>query len=208
MTLQIDIHELARTGRTLEGTLEVAETPRLASLLAREEGQVRWQARGERRERPDGDHDDLLHLALSSELQMQCVRCLADAPVSLRVATSFRLVDTEEQAEREDLEDSRFDVLVGSPRFDLGELIEDEAIMALPSLPRHEDCALPDAADPVQAPVDPARRDSTPVGSVSNGQGAGEPRSGAGGRGESGQAENGERIRPFADLAERMKRRH
>ncbi|HRO62064.1 MAG TPA: YceD family protein, partial [Burkholderiaceae bacterium] len=133
MALLIDTRELARTGRTLEGTLDVGDLPRLASLLAREEGLLHWQARGERRERADGGHDDLLHVELSSEVHMQCVRCLADAPVELRVANAFRLVGSDEQAEREDLEDSEFDVLVGGARFDLGELIEDEAIMGLPS---------------------------------------------------------------------------
>ena len=39
------------------------------------------------------------------------------------------------------------DLLVSSRRFDLAALVEDEAIMALPPAPRHDDCSAPAVAD-------------------------------------------------------------
>jgi uncharacterized protein len=158
LPLIVDSRELARTGRSLEGGFEVRRLERLASLLSRDEGGIAWRVRGERRQRADGGHDDFLHLDLDGRVAMQCVRCLGDASVAIRVDRGFRLVGSEARAAREDTEESEFDVLAGGARFDLGELIEDEAIMALPAIARHEDCALPaGAADPEQTgPAEPS----------------------------------------------------
>ncbi|TXL67351.1 YceD family protein [Zeimonas arvi] len=156
LPLIVDSRELARTGRTLDGGFAVRSLERLASLLSRDEGGLVWRVRGERRQRADGGHDDFLHLGVDGRVAMQCVRCLGDASVAVHVDRGFRLVGSEAQAAREDTEESELDVLVGGARFDLGELIEDEAIMSLPPIARHENCSLPVEAgdpDPGQAAV-------------------------------------------------------
>jgi uncharacterized protein len=204
MSLLIDTRELARTARTLEGTLDVSALPRLASLLSPPEGQLRWQVRGERHERPDGGHDDLMHAELAADVSMQCVRCLGAAPVALRVANSFRVVDSEEQAEREDLDDPEFDVIAGGRAFDLGALIEDEAIMGLPSVGRHEDCELPLGGATTDAVAHAAPDGAGEDPRTSKRQGpSGEDEAGA-----RSDSDREDRIRPFADLAALTKRRH
>jgi uncharacterized protein len=60
-----------------------------------------------------------------------------DVPV--HIDRSFRFVESEAQAELEDDESSE-DVLVLSQDFDLVGLIEDEVLMDLPVVPRHETC--------------------------------------------------------------------
>jgi uncharacterized protein len=158
--LVIDSRDFARTARRLEGCTPVAGLERLASLLASSAGELAWQARGERRERADGGHDDFLHLQLDGEVEMTCVRCLAGVPVRLGFDHGFRLVGSESEAAREDAEDFEFDVLASSQQFDLGELIEDEAIMALPPIARHEACQLPAGAahEAAGAAVEPEER--------------------------------------------------
>jgi len=161
LPLVVDSRELTRTVRTLEGSFEVRRLERLASLLSRDEGSLAWGAQGARRLRADGGHEELLHLGLDGQVTMQCVRCLGDVPVAIHVDRDFRLVGSEAQAAREDAEESELDVLVGGARFDLGELIEDEAIMALPPIARHEACVLPEGAGesgPGQA-ADPSPRE-------------------------------------------------
>lgn len=154
LPLIVDSRELTRTGRALEGGFAVRSLERLASLLSRDEGGLVWRVRGERRQRADGGHDDFLHLDIDGRVAMQCVRCLGEAPVAIHVDRGFRLVGSEAQAAREDTEESEFDVLAGGARFDLGELIEDEAIMALPPIARHENCALPvEAGSPDPGPA-------------------------------------------------------
>jgi uncharacterized protein len=181
MPLLIDTHELARSAEPLEGRLALSALPRLASLLSRETGELAWRARGERRRRADGSTDELLHLALEGEVSMECVRCLGETVVALRAERDFRLVGSEEQAAREDVDDLEYDVLAGGRHFDLGGLIEDEAIRALPPIARHEQCELP-----AEAAADGSGQDSE----------------------ASGENGSGGWISPFSELAALKKPRH
>jgi len=140
MKSTIDTARLARNGETIRGELPVARLPRLASLLATTDGQVDWRARGWREHRPEGGHDDFLELSISALVHPACVRCLEPVAVGVGDRRRYRLVDTEAEAERLDPEDDEYDVLAGGSRFDLEALIEDETILALPSMPRHDDC--------------------------------------------------------------------
>lgn len=81
-----------------------------------------------------------MHLFASVELPMQCQRCLDRTTERLQVDREFLFVADEAAAERLD-EESEDDVLVASKNFDLIELIEDELLMALPLVPRHEHCS-------------------------------------------------------------------
>lgn len=136
----IDTSRMARRGETLGGERMVEQLPRLASLLASAEGGIEWRARCWRNERPEGGHDDFLELSFSATVHPACVRCLEPVAVPVADTRRYRLVDSEEEAERLDPEDDEYDVLAGGPRFDLDALIEDEAILALPPMPRHERC--------------------------------------------------------------------
>ncbi len=136
----IDTARLARNGQTLEGELPVERLPRLASLLATPEGRIDWRTRGWRNARPEGGHDDFLELSFSASVQPACVRCLEPVAVEIGDTRRYRLVDSEAEAERLDPEDDEYDVLAAGSRFDLDALIEDEAILALPPMPRHDAC--------------------------------------------------------------------
>ena len=61
---------------------------------------------------------------------------------ALRVQRRFRFVRSEEEALRLD-EESEDDVLVLPARLDLLEFLEDELILALPIVPRHDACPSP-----------------------------------------------------------------
>jgi uncharacterized protein len=75
--------------------------------------------------------------------------------VVLDVRPCLRFVQGEALAEQLD-EDSEDDVLALGPPLDLHELIEDELILALPLVPRHDQCPqpLPMHHDGVQTPAD------------------------------------------------------
>jgi len=148
----IDTARLARTDQTLDGVLPVERLPRLASLLATPEGSIDWHARGWRSARPEGGHDDFLELSFSGSVQPACIRCLDPVTVEIGDTRRYRLVDSEAEAERLDPEDEEYDVLVGGSRFDLDALIEDEAILALPPMPRHDACE-PDTLRDDEAPA-------------------------------------------------------
>ena len=68
-----------------------------------------------------------------------CQRCLGPVDIAVSVKQSFRFVGSEEAAEAQD-EESEEDVLALSQEFNLADLIEDEVLMAMPVVPRHEEC--------------------------------------------------------------------
>jgi uncharacterized protein len=151
-SLTIDTAEFTRRGDAAEGDLPVARLGRLASLLARPDGSVHWTLAGEVRQLPDGGRRPFLALTARAEVTMQCVRCLEPITVPVEVGREFRLAVSESQAEREDMQDEQYDVLVGDRLFDIAGLVEDEAIMALPLAPAHADCQPP---APAAGPADP-----------------------------------------------------
>lgn len=148
----IDTLEFARSGGTLASAQQPADFPRLLDLLAGPEGRIEWALTGERRPRPEGGADAFLRLELQGSVSLECIRCLRPVQAEFKDLRLFKITATESQAEREDAETDDYDALVASPRFDVLEFIEDEAILALPIAPRHQDCSLPGvAAGPAEA---------------------------------------------------------
>ena len=64
---------------------------------------------------------------------------MGSVDVAVLVQQSFRFCDNEEMAEAQDV-DAEEDVLALNPDLSLMELVEDEVLMALPLVPRHEVC--------------------------------------------------------------------
>ncbi len=106
---------------------------------------VEWQAQGDQGEQVEGSGaapQVWLHLQAKTSLPQTCQRCLADVELALEVDRSYRFVADEATAEAQD-DASEEDVLALSREFNLTELIEDELLMALPLVPRHEVCPVP-----------------------------------------------------------------
>jgi uncharacterized protein len=122
---------------------------------------VQWQAAGERRREGAAEPQTWLQLTLDTEVKLVCQRCLGPVETRLRIERWFRFVAGEEQAAQLDAE-SEEDVLASSRTFDLHALAEDELLLALPLVPRHEVClqpllpavtdALPDGTETVAEP--------------------------------------------------------
>jgi uncharacterized protein len=103
---------------------------------------VAWSACGVRKAVTGGEAEIRLQLKARTALQLICQRCLQPMTVQLDVQPSLHFVHGEAQAEALD-EDSDEDVLALTPSLDLLPLIEDELILALPLVPRHEVCPQP-----------------------------------------------------------------
>jgi len=144
---RLDVAAFALCAGHLAGDWPLADLPRLLqdALPLGEDSPARsvhWSASGELRAASAGEDQIRLHLRAGTALQQTCQRCLQPMTVRLEVQPTFRFVRGEEQAQTLD-EHSDEDVLALVPSLDLRALIEDEMILALPLIPRHERCPLP-----------------------------------------------------------------
>lgn len=146
----VDIFEFARNQQQASGRVSVAELPRMVTEVppgapAPAEMALNWRAYGEMRAVPGGDasgtaRQPCLVLALEGDVWLECQRCLQPYSQPLEVETVYRIVETEEQADAVPMDDDEADVVVGSRRFDLLDLIDEELVLALPLVPKHEIC--------------------------------------------------------------------
>jgi uncharacterized protein len=141
---RLDVRAFAQAAGHLHGQAPLSDFKRLAAdaLAITGEPLVRWEAEGELVEQKGGSGHVWLHLSAEVALPLTCQRCLTEADIPLYVDRSFRFVPDEATAELED-DDSDEDVLALSSEFNLLELIEDELLMEVPVVPRHEVCPVP-----------------------------------------------------------------
>ena len=139
----LDVAAFAAAQGQLSGEWPLAALHRLGPATAgpTDVGVV-WAIHGERREQPSGAAELWLHLRTSVTLELVCQRCLQSMSQASNVARSFRFVKDEAEAERLD-EHSEDDVLALGHPLDVLALVEDELILALPLIPRHEVCPHP-----------------------------------------------------------------
>lgn len=156
---RLDVERFARDGACLEGAWPLAGMTRLMQSCDPDAAPgpgdvVRWQARGESR-RVGGEDQIWLELDLDATAELTCQRCLCVVATPLRVRRRFRFVSGEAQAAALDAAVEE-DVLAASRSFDLRSLAEDELLLALPIVARHERCP-----KPLVAPADPAIGDGS-----------------------------------------------
>lgn len=138
---RLDVNAFAKAAGILSGRDSLSKYTR---LLEETQGQgadraVVWEARGELRTDAGGHAQIWLHLNAEVSLPLICQRCMGPADIQVKVDRAFRFVATEAAAEAQD-EEAEEDLLVLSRDFSLQELIEDELLMELPVVPRHEAC--------------------------------------------------------------------
>lgn len=138
---RLDVKAFAQAAASLSGQDALQDYPRLiAELNGSPAGlQVIWSARGEVRAVAGGAEQVWLHLHAQTRLPLTCQRCLEAVMVGVEVDRPFHFVADEDQAAALD-DESEEDVLVLDRAFDLPSLVEDELLMALPLVPRHEQC--------------------------------------------------------------------
>lgn len=165
--LRLDVEAFAKDAAALEGSWPLRQFRRVAEAAhsdapPAEDDVVAWRARGERRRLPGSESQTWLHLEAQSRLSMECQRCLGPVAVALDVRRSLMFVAGEDAAALLDA-DSEHDVLVMSRALDVRELIEDELLLALPLVPRHETCLDP---LPVSPPLPAGHEEPSPFAAL------------------------------------------
>lgn len=145
--LKLDVQVLAREGASLDGEWPAASLPRLAETAAPESEvaqwpPVRWSVRGETRTPRGGEPQIWLELSAQAQVAQTCQRCLQPVREDLALSRWFQFVRDEAQAAELDM-DSEDDVLALPRHLNLRELVEDELLLELPVVPRHDECPEP-----------------------------------------------------------------
>lgn len=138
----IDAFDFSRREERREGDVMVADLPRLAAELANGSGVLHWTLQGA----ADRLGHAQLALSVTGAVQLQCQRCLTLFAFDIVSESVLVLAKDESSADEIDalLDDDAVDVIVASCVFDVIQLIEDEALLALPLAPKHDTC--PDQA--------------------------------------------------------------
>lgn len=143
---RLDVAAFCRTQATLKGHTPLTALQRLTEdTLAPADGppgEVAWSAHGLWRQPAGAAPEMRLHLRADVTVWQTCQRCLLPVAEPLVLDRTLRFVAGEDEAARLDEEDEE-DVLALPRALDLDELIEDELILALPLVPRHEVCPVP-----------------------------------------------------------------
>ena len=141
---RLDVTGFAEAAATLHGSDPVVGYARLSAELAESapDAQVAWTAEGESRTGSDGAPVSWLHLHAEATLPFVCQRCLAPFAYPLESSTMLVLGKDDEEADQieEILDNESIDVIVGSRTCDIRDLLEDEALLALPQVPKHDVC--------------------------------------------------------------------
>ena len=134
----IDAFEFCRRKEQRNGELRVADLPRLAAETADSSGSLQWSLQGGANQH---GHPQLT-LSVTGKVKLKCQRCLK--PLEQEIDSASVLVLAQDEASADEVEallaDEDVEVIVGSHSLDLRQVIEDEALLALPLSPRHETC--------------------------------------------------------------------
>lgn len=134
-----DVWALARKRGELTGELGLADAERLAEMLFDTVGALRFRLVG----LTDARGRAAARLELDGIVRTRCDRCGGPVEVPIHERAEFYFVSDERELAQLPIDEAPEEPLLGSQHFDVVALAEDQAILALPISPRHEDCASP-----------------------------------------------------------------
>lgn len=129
---RIDSFQFARSGSGLTGRLGVEQLSRLAEQKVTLH-ELSYDLRG-------GTNRSgrlCLNLEVRGGLTLICQRCLGQLDFPLNFAAELELATSREEVE---LADDDVDRVLGSSELSVSDLVEDEVLLELPMVPRHESC--------------------------------------------------------------------
>jgi uncharacterized protein len=142
----IDAFEFVRLGKTQQGSAPLIVLGRLVYDLPKQDptALVEWTVRADRG--PLGEQ--LLRLHVQTDLTVRCERCLGSFVLPIVSDVALQLVESEEELDDpdsfdpEDIDaiDAEFEKVLGDRKFDLLDQVEDELILCVPYVPKHDVC--------------------------------------------------------------------
>ena len=133
----VDVFDLAQSGGSVEGRLPLGQAMRLRAQLRDTPGAIDYRLDG----LVDARGRLAARLFLRATLPLTCDRCALPMELPLDEGATFYFVRDEAELAAVPVEaDDDAEALLGSDRFDIEALVEDEAILCIPVSPRHTVC--------------------------------------------------------------------
>ena len=132
----------AREGALMRGEFPLSGMDRLRGALVDDQGVVKYRLEGAL---PGGR--PALRLEVDANPVLVCQRCLNPYVHTLHSEGVLYLARNDAELERWESDDPLLDVVVAEERMDVRTLIEDELLLSLPVVPRHEDDDCPGRDD-------------------------------------------------------------
>ncbi|HXF07022.1 MAG TPA: YceD family protein [Candidatus Acidoferrales bacterium] len=139
----VDVDRLARRGARLEGRFAIVQFDRLRDMVAEPDGELSFVLRFYR----DGEGRSRISGTIEASVVLVCQRCLQ--PMEQGLAAEVALVALAEERDLSQVPAEAEPLLTGGEPVRLIDLIEDEAILALPIVALHNHCTAPDRPVPV-----------------------------------------------------------
>lgn len=158
---RLDVAAFAQAQARLAGRDPLSGYARVLSQLHAEpaaESTLEWGVQGSYRRAVDGSHQPALQLRASANLPLTCQRCLGQVMVPIEVDRHVVFMPDEDTAAALD-DASEDDLMALVNDLDLHQLIEDEVLLALPLVPRHEQCPQPVTLSVADADFDAGSED-------------------------------------------------
>ena len=133
----IDGFRFAESGDALRGRCPVSGFGRLQDLLNSNGGELDYEVLGARDEagRP------AIGIRIGGELRLTCQRCLKALPFALHVEEMLVLAKSEAEIDAQPVDPETPDRVLAGKEMEIGTLLEDEILLAIPFAPRHEHCS-------------------------------------------------------------------
>lgn len=140
LPVELDPFRMAELGRQFKGCIDFKQMQRLLPALESKQGQVETELTFD----IDGQGIAFLQGEIRAELVLLCQRCLGE--MQFPVVTEFRLALLRHESEVEQLSEEYEPLIVTTVPVRLAEILEDELLLALPGIPKHNmnECLSPD----------------------------------------------------------------
>ena len=133
LPLQVDPIRLSARGEHLQGTIPLKQMKRLTSALLSDKGDVHLDAEFS----VDINHVVILAGKIDTDTKLICQRCMGEMDLPIKIDFQVAFVRSEDEMER--LPEGYEATLVDNTTMMLSDIIEDEILLALPSIPKHLD---------------------------------------------------------------------
>jgi uncharacterized protein len=130
----IDGYRFARTDGRIAGTVPLAGLPRLHDLLSDPAGDLSYRLSGTR----DASGRLALRLEATGELQLTCQRCLGPLAFPVRLDSLLVLARSESDIAAKPEDPDGPEWVVGGEAMPVLQMVEDEVLLAVPHVPRHD----------------------------------------------------------------------